>query len=337
VTGPAHPSRWLRAVLPCLLAGAGCGGHGFTARIDQLQSQIDELTLAGAYRCAPRELALATSHLSFARNELLQGDERQAEAHLQQARDNAGAAELLSPRERCAEGSSASAPPVLAGGADDDGDGVSDEADRCPDAPEDADGYLDHDGCPELDNDQDGVGDRVDACPGEPEDRDGLRDEDGCPDRDDDGDGVEEPLDRCPEEPGSPAEQGCPRLKYPGLEVTERDVRLTEPVIFEGNTATIRSVSFTLLDTLVQALNEHPQMTLEVQGHTDSQGDDGTNMGLSQARAEAVLAYLVGRGINSSRLTARGYGETRPIESNRTSQGRAINRRIELIRTDGAR
>jgi OOP family OmpA-OmpF porin len=330
--------RRLCIVATCLFgAGAACAGRGSELRLDRLQSQVDDLTLAGAYRCAPRELALATSHLGFARAELAQGDEDRAEAHLREARDNVGAAELLSPRERCVEGTASSSPPTIAGGADEDGDGVNDEADRCPDAPEDLDGYLDHDGCPDLDNDQDGVGDRVDACPNEPEDRDGLHDDDGCPDRDDDGDGIEEPLDRCPQQAGSPVEQGCPRLKYPGLEVTERDVRLSEPVIYEGNTATIRSVSFPLLDTLAQALREHGQMRLEVQGHTDSQGNDAANLQLSQARAEAVLAYLAGRGIEASRLTAVGYGETRPIESNRTSQGRAINRRIELIRTDGAR
>jgi len=327
----------LRVASVCLLVGAGCGAGNSAVRVEQLQSQIDDLTLAGAYRCAPRELALATSHLGFARAEFAQGDRRRAEAHLRDARDNVGAAELLSPSERCAEGTVAMAPPTIAGGADEDKDGVDDEADRCPDAPEDADGYLDHDGCPDLDNDQDGVGDRVDACPNDPEDRDGAKDDDGCPDRDDDGDGVDDSRDRCPQQAGSPSEQGCPRLKYPGFEVTERDVRLSEPVSFEGNTATIRSVSFPLLDTLAQALREHTAMTLEIQGHTDSQGNDTANMDLSRARSEAVLAYLTGRGIEASRLTARGYGETRPIESNRTSQGRAINRRIELIRTDGAR
>lgn len=324
-------------LLASLLMGAGCGSGQTAARVQELQARLDELTLSGAYRCAPRELALSTAHIDFARAELAQGDLRRAQAHLRDAQDNLGAGELLSPRERCAQDSAAAVRPVAGGGVDTDGDGVPDEADRCPDSPEDQDGYLDHDGCPDLDNDQDGIGDRVDGCPNQPEDRDGWQDDDGCPELDNDGDGVDDVHDRCPLQPGSPLEQGCPRLKYPGFEVTDRVVRLSEPILFEGNTATIRSVSFPLLDTLVQALREHGRMTLEIQGHTDSPGDDAANMALSQARAEAVLAHLVSRGVDGSRLTARGYGETRPIESNRTSQGRAINRRIELIRTDGAR
>jgi outer membrane protein OmpA-like peptidoglycan-associated protein len=90
------------------------------------------------------------------------------------------------------------------------------------------------------------------------------------------------------------------------------------------------------LDSIVRALGDRPQMKLEIGGHTDSQGDDAANLKRSQAQAEAVMSYLVDHGVEASRLTARGYGETRPIESNSTSQGRAINRRIELVRTDRA-
>ena len=80
----------------------------------------------------------------------------------------------------------------------------------------------------------------------------------------------------------------------------------------------------------------HPEITLEVQGHTDSRGSDRHNMRLSDRRANAVRDYLVGQGIESSRLVARGYGETRPLESNRTRAGRAANRRVEFVRTDEA-
>jgi outer membrane protein OmpA-like peptidoglycan-associated protein len=219
---------------------------------------------------------------------------------------------------------------------DRDLDGIPDTIDACPDTAEDLDGYQDEDGCPDPDNDRDGVPDALDRCPNQPEDLDGYQDTDGCPDPDDDQDGVPDSVDRCPREAGPPVSEGCPSLRYKGLEITPHALRLTDQVLFEEETATIRSVSFPLMDTVAQVLTEHREIKLEIQGHTDSRGDDQHNMKLSLARAQAVMAYLVERGIDPSRLTAQGYGETRPIESNRTSQGRDVNRRIELVRTDAA-
>src|SRR5262249_34480456 len=86
-------------------------------------------------------------------------------------------------------------------GLDADGDGVGDQEDACPGSPEDHDGYLDDDGCPDEDNDADGLNDDVDKCPDDPEDRDGFEDQDGCPDRDNDADGVQDGYDSCPNEP----------------------------------------------------------------------------------------------------------------------------------------
>jgi OOP family OmpA-OmpF porin len=119
--------------------------------------------------------------------------------------------------------------------------------------------------------------------------------------------------------------------------INEKELRLTSPIAFERGTATIRSVSFATLNTVAQVLNDRMQMQLEIGGHTDSQADDERNMRISQEQADSVKRYLTERGVDPSRLTARGYGETRPIESNSTSQGRAINRRIELVRTDRVR
>jgi outer membrane protein OmpA-like peptidoglycan-associated protein len=100
---------------------------------------------------------------------------------------------------------------------DRDGDGIKDDVDKCPDDPEDFDGFQDEDGCPDPDNDNDGILDKDDRCPNEPEDRDGDQDEDGCPegsDGDRDGDGIPDSKDKCPDDPedkdGFQDHDGCP-------------------------------------------------------------------------------------------------------------------------------
>jgi PEGA domain-containing protein len=97
---------------------------------------------------------------------------------------------------------------------DRDRDGISDANDRCPDEPEDRDGFQDADGCPDPDNDADGVADVTDKCPNEPEDRDGFQDDDGCPDPDNDQDGVPDTADKCPNAQetrnGFQDDDGCP-------------------------------------------------------------------------------------------------------------------------------
>ena len=100
------------------------------------------------------------------------------------------------------------------GPKDSDGDGIPDDQDKCPNAPEDKDGFQDADGCPDPDNDGDGIPDVSDKCPMEPEDKDGFQDADGCPDPDNDGDGIADTADKCPNEPedkdGFQDEDGCP-------------------------------------------------------------------------------------------------------------------------------
>ncbi|GAC1351453.1 MAG: hypothetical protein NVSMB1_04640 [Polyangiales bacterium] len=100
---------------------------------------------------------------------------------------------------------------------DRDGDGIKDDVDKCPDDPEDRDGFQDEDGCPDPDNDQDGILDKNDACPNDPETKNGIADEDGCPDGidgDRDHDGIPDSKDKCPDEPedkdGFQDEDGCP-------------------------------------------------------------------------------------------------------------------------------
>ncbi len=335
------PGLALAVGLALAPATTGCATASLGADLDAVQGRLENAARDGAHACAPRELALGRAHLSFARADHEQGELDEARWQLRQADLNARAAEKLSPRERCAvPGSSivVGRPPdtrPLSSGPDPDLDGVRGALDRCPDEPEDRDGFGDADGCPDPDNDLDGRLDAHDQCPLEAEDVDGQMDQDGCPDLDADGDGVQDNLDKCPNEPGTSVNQGCARLRYRGLELTASAVRLLEPVLFDDGAAIIRSVSYAVLDAVVELLREHASIALEVQGHTDSQGEDAVNMKLSQARAEAVVRYLADHGIQASRLTAKGYGETRPMESNRTSQGRAINRRIELVRKDG--
>lgn len=333
----------LAGLVSLALTAAGCGAYDVSeARIASVHRSIDEVTRNGAYRCAPRELAIARANLAFTDLELVQGDLRRAEQHLGEAEDNVGAAAILSPAARCEKAATAApelAPGVVASDgadADADGDGVSDTSDRCPREREDMDGHLDADGCPDIDNDADGKLDVDDACPLDPEDLDGFQDGDGCLDRDNDGDGFDDPADDCPNQPGVPDTQGCPRKEYPGLVITEKELRLATPIVFERGKATIRSVSFPVLDSVVRALADRPQVKIEIGGHTDSQGEPEQSLLRSQEQAEAVQRHLIERGVETSRLTAKGYGETRPIESNSTSQGRAINRRIELVRTDRA-
>ena len=332
-------ARNLRASL--VLFAALCMGCGHAVELERsfadTDSRMREVLRAGAYVCAPRELAIARAHLEFARVDYKQGDQAGADEHLRESSLNVRAAERLSPSERCASPESARGPGLqISEGPDADLDGVDDAEDRCPGEHEDSDGYQDEDGCLDADNDLDGIPDTSDACPEQREDQPAAAGADGCPTRDQDADGIADSLDRCPNQLGTVVDQGCPRLKYENLEVTPRALRLIQPVLFETATAVIRSVSFDVLNTVALVLREHPEITLEVQAHTDSLGSDRRNLGLSREQARSVVAYLVQNGIDPARLTGEGYGETRPIESNQTSQGRNINRRVEFVRSDTA-
>lgn len=212
---------------------------------------------------------------------------------------------------------------------DKDGDGLPDKEDKCPDQPEDHDGHEDLDGCPDMDNDADGVPDEVDRCADNPEDIDGFEDNDGCPDMDNDGDGVADEWDKCRDVPGATDNGGCPKTKE-----IKRGALILRGVNFEVGKAVLTPNSYRLLDDVHASLAEWKEVKLEIQGHTDSQGRDETNLRLSQQRAEAVVEYLVGKGVEPSRLRAVGYGEVRPIADNTTAAGRARNRRVEMHRID---
>ncbi len=213
---------------------------------------------------------------------------------------------------------------------DDDGDGVPDLQDQCRDQPEDRDGFEDLDGCPDPDNDGDGILDAADRCPDQAEDLDGFEDGDGCPDPDNDGDGVLDADDRCPDTPDGVEvdREGCPV-------VAEIEASLIlEGVTFVSGSAELTAQAREILDGVAAQLRAYPEVTVEVQGHTDSVGSSALNRRLSQERADSVRSYLVDRGIAPDRIVAVGYGEDYPIASNDTEAGRAQNRRVELVRTD---
>ena len=202
------------------------------------------------------------------------------------------------------------------GAKDGDGDGVVDETDQCPGTPRGV--QVDSVGCP-LDGDNDGVADYLDKCPNTPAGE--QVDAQGCS-LDSDGDGVADRDDACPNTPAGEQvmSNGCGQ---------EQSVVL-RGVNFEVNSAQLTVNAETILDGVAATLNSSPGFNVELQGHTDSSGSDSYNMNLSQNRAKSVKNYLVGQGVDGSRLTARGYGEEQPIASNDTKDGRAENRRVEL-------
>jgi outer membrane protein OmpA-like peptidoglycan-associated protein len=309
-------------------------------QVPVMRGQIEGLTKLttqaernGAVRCAPRELALAKSHLEFAAVELDQGFASRANAHLAIAEPNAHAAYELSPPETCAERQLAL---PATEDRDTDGDGVADSRDMCVLEAEDKDGYLDDDGCPDVDNDLDGVADTADKCMNEPEDPDGFDDQDGCPDPDNDKDTVADIDDQCPNEPGPAGgdRPGCPRKSL--VVVTDKEIKITQQIHFEFDKDVIRRESYPILDAVAEVLQKSQAMRIEVQGHTDNKGAPAYNLKLSDRRAASVRKYLVGKGVSSDRLVSHGYGLTRPLVPNDSEQNRALNRRVQFMRTEGA-
>ncbi len=218
---------------------------------------------------------------------------------------------------------------------DKDKDGVANDVDKCPEKAEDKDGFEDADGCPDTDNDGDGILDADDKCPDKAEDKDGFEDADGCPDLDNDNDGIPDATDKCPNKAevinGNKDEDGCPDRGKTKVLITKTSIKILDKVFFASGKAKIKKKSFNLLDQVASILKANPQINkIRVEGHTDDRGKDASNLKLSQARAESVVKYLVEKGLPESRLIAKGYGEVRPIASNKSRSGRASNRRVEF-------
>ncbi|MEK6655629.1 MAG: outer membrane beta-barrel domain-containing protein [Thermodesulfobacteriota bacterium] len=225
----------------------------------------------------------------------------------------------------------AAAPEVI---PDSDGDGVPDNLDKCPGTP--AGVKVDRDGCP-LDYDGDGVPDYLDKCPGTPA---GVKvDQNGCP-LDSDGDGVPDYLDKCPDTPKGMAvdQDGCPlaalvqsseAVSAVETQIVEKG-RVTLNVEFDFDKAVIKNKFHDEIGNLAAVMKKYPDLKITAEGHTDNVGGLTYNEKLSQRRADAVKKYLVEKfGIEASRLTTKGYGPIRPIESNATKDGRQKNRRVE--------
>ena len=208
---------------------------------------------------------------------------------------------------------------------DTDGDGVPDYIDECPDTPEAAYGLVDEKGCP-IDSDKDGVPDYIDECPNTPEGAAGHVDEKGC-ETDADGDGVPDWCDLCPTVAGPALNKGCPEVKR---EVRTLLQKAMKGIAFETGKATIKKSSNKLLDQIAKTFIENKDFIIEVQGHTDNVGKAALNKTLSEKRANAVMNYLIKKGVPAERMTAKGYGDEMPIADNKTKAGREKNRRVEF-------
>ena len=233
------------------------------------------------------------------------------------------------------------------GGKDTDGDGIYDKDDACPEVA----GLKQFNGCPDTDGD--GIQDSEDACPevaglaalkGCPDtDGDGIADKDdkcptvagpksngGCPILDADKDGVADKDDDCPTVAGPISNRGCPEVTTEVIESLKIQAR---SVFFNSGKSTFKTgdaATIASLDAMREILRNYPNAKFSIEGHTDSDGSNAYNQKLSEDRANAVRNALIEKGVNANNLTAVGFGETKPVASNKTATGKAQNRRTEV-------
>jgi outer membrane protein OmpA-like peptidoglycan-associated protein len=200
---------------------------------------------------------------------------------------------------------------------DTDGDGVADKDDACPEIA----GTVAMKGCPDTDGD--GVADNMDKCPTVA----GPKDNAGCPWPDTDGDGVLDKDDKCPSVKGTVANGGCPEVS---AEVIKKLNDYGKTILFDSGKSSFKAQTYPVLQSINDILKEYPNSNFMIEGHTDSDGSNALNQTLSENRAAAVRNWLVEKGINTDRLKSTGYGETKPIASNKTAKGKAENRRVEV-------
>ncbi len=240
-------------------------------------------------------------------------------------------------------------PLALLGCPDTDNDGITDNNDKCPGEA----GAADNNGCPYPDSDKDGLVDKIDQCPSIP----GPKDNNGCPYPDTDKDGIYDNVDKCPQLPGVARYEGCPVPdtdgdgindeddKCPGVkgvkenngcpgeikkEIVEKVAYAAKRIQFRVNSADLAQGSFKVLDEVASILKENTDIRVSIEGHTSSEGPYDMNVRLSEKRANTVKAYLVSRGIDPERLSAKGFGPDKPLNPGNDAAAKAENRRVEL-------
>ena len=198
---------------------------------------------------------------------------------------------------------------------DTDNDGINDENDKCPNA----EGLVKYKGCPIPDTDKDGINDEADKCP----DAKGLSRYEGCPIPDTDKDGVNDEQDKCPSTPGIMGNNGCADLQPLVNEISSQ-------LKFESGKVNLSKKIYVGVDTLVVLMKNNTNITLIISGHTDNTGTLKINEKLSLQRAMVVTNYLIKKGIDKSRISQKGFADTRPVADNKTMKGRAQNRRVDI-------
>ncbi|NQY05299.1 MAG: OmpA family protein [Flavobacteriaceae bacterium] len=200
---------------------------------------------------------------------------------------------------------------------DTDGDGVADPNDACVNTP----GLKELNGCPDADSD--GITDAEDGCPNES----GPATNNGCPYPDKDGDGVLDKDDQCADTPGTVANNGCP-------EITEEEIatlnNYAKTILFNSGKSSFKDDTIPVLEAMNAIFKKYPRAKFSIEGHTDSVGSAKNNQLLSERRANAVRDWLIANGIAADRLTAVGFGESKPMVLTPTRAGRAQNRRVEV-------
>jgi outer membrane protein OmpA-like peptidoglycan-associated protein len=325
--------RLLAGLLLIFATGCSVSLPAVRGTHDTLRERIHRAKALGAMECAPADLAHAQAEYRFATLELGQGDPNRAEHHILRGLDRAEAA--ISAGTECTVRGPRPKNLLADPWPDADGDEVANTDDRCPYELEDRDGYQDMDGCPEPDNDLDGILDAVDECPMEAEDKDGFQDEDGCPDPDNDEDGVLDVDDFCPQAPetmnGFEDEDGCPDFKPEHVDLFADRITFKKPLTFLDKSPILLGMSHPPLREVAQLLQANPDLMVAIGGHTDNRGAVDLLQRLSAGRAKAVFDFLVQQGVHADRMQYAGYGDREPVSTNRTSSGRKLNMRIEIL------